>query len=78
MILVSNILIVSDIHGHFKQFEELLTYWNQEDTLVILGDLIDRGPDSLKVIEKVIELKQIYEDKVIFVKGNHEEMLLNF
>lgn len=78
MILVSNIFIVSDIHGHIKQFEELLTYWNQEDTLVILGDLIDRGPDSLKVIEKVIELKQTYEDKVIFVKGNHEEMLLNF
>ncbi|WP_274307207.1 metallophosphoesterase family protein [Solibacillus daqui] len=75
---MSNLFVVSDIHGHYKQFEELLTYWNQEDVLVILGDLIDRGPQSLQVIEKVIELKQSYGDNVVFVKGNHEDMLLNF
>ncbi|MCH7321974.1 serine/threonine protein phosphatase [Solibacillus sp. MA9] len=75
---MSNLFVVSDIHGHYKHFEELLTYWNPEDILVILGDLIDRGPQSLQVIEKVIELKQSYGDNVVFVKGNHEDMLLNF
>lgn len=75
---MSNLFVVSDIHGHYKHFEELLTYWNPEDILVILGDLIDRGPQSLQVIEKVIELKQAYGDNVVFVKGNHEKMLLNF
>lgn len=78
MIFVSNLFVVSDIHGHLKQFEEILTHWNPEDTLVVLGDLIDRGPQSLQVIEKVIELNQTYGDKVVFLKGNHEDMLLNF
>lgn len=75
---MNNLFVVSDIHGHIKQFEEILTHWNVEDTLVVLGDLIDRGPDSLKVIEKVIELKQTYGEQVVFLKGNHEDMLLNF
>lgn len=75
---MSNLFVVSDIHGHFEQFEKILTYWNEEDTLAILGDLIDRGPHSLQVVEKVIELQQIFGDKCIFLKGNHEEMLLNF
>ena len=78
MIFLSNLFVVSDIHGHIKPFEEILTYWNRDDILVILGDLVDRGPQSLQVIEKVIELKQTYGDNVVFVKGNHEEMLLNF
>ena len=73
-----NLFVVSDIHGHLKQFEEMVTHWNREDTLVVLGDLIDRGPQSLQVIEKVIELNQTYGDKVVFLKGHHEAMLLNF
>lgn len=73
-----NLFVVSDIHGHLTHFEEMLTHWNREDILVVLGDLIDRGPQSLQVIEKVIELKQTYGDKVVFLKGNHEDMLLNF
>ncbi len=75
---MSNLFVVSDIHGHIKQFEEMLTHWNPEDTLVVLGDLIDRGPESLKVIEKVMALQQTYGEQVIFLKGNHEDMLLNF
>ncbi|MGN7476244.1 metallophosphoesterase family protein [Solibacillus silvestris] len=75
---MKNLFVVSDIHGYYKQFEKILEFWNTEDTLVVLGDLIDRGPESLQVIEKVIELKYAYCDNVVFCKGNHEEMLLNF
>lgn len=73
-----NLFVTSDIHGMYNQFEELLTYWNQEDKLIILGDLIDRGPKSLQVIQKVMELKETYGEQVVFCKGNHEDMLLNF
>lgn len=78
MIELNNIFVTSDIHGHMKHFEELLKYWNQEDHLVIMGDLIDRGPESVHVIQKVMQLVEQYGDKITFLKGNHEDMLLNF
>ena len=78
MIELKNIFVTSDIHGHIQHFEELLQYWNHEDYLVIIGDLIDRGPESVNVIRKVMQLVEQYGDKVTFLKGNHEEMLLNF
>lgn len=73
-----NLFVVSDIHGMYKQFEQMLTHWDKESTLVILGDLIDRGPQSLDVIHKAMELKHTYGEQVIFCKGNHEDMLLNY
>lgn len=68
--------VVSDIHGMYREFKGLLQHWDREDTLVILGDMVDRGPDSLKVIQKVIELKK--QHKVIVIRGNHDQMFLDF
>lgn len=73
-----NIFVISDIHGMYKQFEQLLTFWNRESKLVLLGDLVDRGPQSLDVVKKAMELKVTYGEQVVFCKGNHEEMLLDF
>ena len=73
-----NIFVISDIHGHYEEFEQLLNSWNKQDKLVLLGDLIDRGPNSLLVIEKVMALKELYGELVTFIKGNHEDMLLNY
>lgn len=73
-----NIFVISDIHGMYKKFEELLTYWNPEAKLVLLGDLVDRGPQSLEVIRKAMELKATYKDQIILCKGNHDEMLLEY
>ena len=75
---MTNILVISDIHGHYEEFEQLLNNWNKQDKLIILGDLIDRGPNSLRVIDKVMALKEIYGELVTFIKGNHEDMLLNY
>jgi len=78
MININNLFVISDIHGHYEEFIQLLNFWNKEDDLVLLGDLIDRGPNSLRVIEKVMALKEIYGENVTFIKGNHEDMLLNY
>ena len=75
---MKKIFVTSDIHGHIKHFEQLLTNWDTADQLVILGDLIDRGPESLTVIRKVMALCEQYGDQVLFIKGNHEDMLINF
>jgi serine/threonine protein phosphatase 1 len=46
----------------------------ESDTLVFLGDYIDRGPQSFEVVAYLADLKQKYAN-TIFLKGNHEEML---
>lgn len=68
--------VVSDIHGMYGHFIKLLEHWNRNDKLIILGDMIDRGPDSLKVVQHVMELKAKHD--VVVLKGNHDQMLLDF
>jgi len=70
---------VSDIHGQYDQFIQLLEHWNREtQRLFILGDMIDRGKNSLKVVQEAMKLKKLYGNQVVTLKGNHEDMLLNF
>lgn len=68
---------ISDIHGCLDELDELLALINptKKDTIIFLGDYIDRGPKSMEVIDYLIWLK----DRVncIFLKGNHEDMFLN-
>lgn len=68
---------VTDIHGHFDELVELLKAWNEEtEQLIFMGDYIDRGPDSAKVVALV---KELVETKgAIALKGNHEDMLKEF
>jgi serine/threonine protein phosphatase 1 len=69
-------LVISDIHGEIELFERLLAvvnYDSSHDQLILLGDYIDRGPNSKKVLEKVIELKS---DGALVLKGNHEDMMI--
>ncbi len=68
-------LVISDIHGELTLFEELLQtagYNPDQDQLILLGDYIDRGPDSKRVLEKVMELK---DGGAVVLKGNHEDMM---
>ncbi len=71
----TKIFAIGDIHGCLLALEALLAQfpinWGK-DLLVFLGDYIDRGPDSRKVIELVLELKETYPEKVVALKGNHE------
>ena len=69
---------ISDIHGCAKTFEALLEQiaLTKDDTLYLLGDLIDRGPGSKEVVDKVLQL-QADGYKVECLLGNHEWLLLN-
>lgn len=68
---------ISDIHGCAKTFKSLLGLINfsKQDELYLLGDYIDRGPDSKGVIDHIWQLQQ-EEYTVHCLKGNHEQMLL--
>ncbi len=68
------VFVVSDIHGELVLMKKLLENWNtQEEQLVILGDLADRGKQSKETLELAYHLA-LKEDAVV-VKGNHDEML---
>ena len=70
--------VVGDIHGCVKSFRSMIKSklkLTKEDTLFLLGDYIDRGPDSKGVIDFIMELqRESYNVKPIM--GNHEYMLL--
>ena len=70
---------ISDIHGCLKTFKFALNSINlvKEDELFLLGDYIDRGPDSLGVLEHIWWLEENGYN-VTCLRGNHEQMLLDY
>jgi serine/threonine protein phosphatase 1 len=67
-------IVISDIHGCIKRFLQLINevnYKPHEDHLILLGDYVDRGPDSRQVVEEVMRL--VREDGAIALQGNHDE-----
>ena len=67
------VYVISDIHGEYDKFMELLDRigLKETDTLYILGDVLDRGPDPIRVICKLMEMPN-----VIPIVGNHEVMAI--
>jgi serine/threonine protein phosphatase 1 len=73
---------VGDIHGRLDLLERLLAMIDRDDRgrglarteLIFLGDLVDRGPDSRGVVERLMALKA--ERRARFLIGNHEEVFL--
>ena len=71
----NRILAIGDVHGCHTALTTLLNSVDlaSSDTLVFLGDLVDRGPASRQVLDCVIELKKHH--KVVSILGNHDEMM---
>jgi serine/threonine protein phosphatase 1 len=69
-------IAIGDIHGCLAALETLLAAIRPgpEDTLITLGDYVDRGPNSRGVIERLMLVQQ--QCHLIPLLGNHEEMLL--
>jgi bis(5'-nucleosyl)-tetraphosphatase (symmetrical) len=68
-------ITVGDIHGCLDEFDELMKqieYKRGEDRLVLLGDLIDRGPDPAGVVRRAFEIG------AESIMGNHEEKALRW
>jgi len=78
---------VGDIHGCYDQMKALLARIAADSAgrargrrpiLVFLGDYVDRGPESAKVVEALIWLKRRPDLEVRLLKGNHEQAMLQF
>jgi serine/threonine protein phosphatase 1 len=72
--------IIGDIHGCKNNlnylFNKIKTNITDNDTIIFLGDYIDRGPFTYEVTEFLLDLSEKYN--TIFLKGNHEDMLLKY
>ncbi len=82
--LGQRVYAIGDIHGRLDLFDELLeqiqhdheTRSTAEMHLILLGDLVDRGPDSAGVIARAMELRAT-NPNIRFLAGNHEEVFLS-
>ncbi len=72
-------IAIGDVHGELDHLERLwarLPALDAEDSLVFLGDYLDRGPDSRGVLERVLGIARRTPAKVVCLRGNHEDAWL--
>ena len=66
--------VMSDLHGLYKEYLQMLEQirFSPEDRLYVLGDVIDRGPDGIRLLQDIME-----RENVTMLLGNHEDMMLS-
>jgi serine/threonine protein phosphatase 1 len=71
-------LVIGDIHGGLRALVQVFEKANvtKEDTLIFLGDYVDGWSESPQVIDFLIGLSQ--KQNCIFIRGNHDELLLDW
>lgn len=67
--------VMGDIHGEADRFHAMLEkiHFSEADTLILLGDVIDRGSDGIALLQEIMEMPN-----VIMLLGNHEYMMLQY
>lgn len=68
------IYVVSDIHGCYEEYVELLgkIHFSDKDTLYVLGDAMDRGSEPIRVIQDIMSRSNVF-----YIIGNHDFMMFN-
>jgi serine/threonine protein phosphatase 1 len=81
---MNRIIAIGDIHGHLTKLKELLEilvkeidFDLDEDHLVLLGDLVDYGPETKDLIEFCIETQRLFPNTFHPLRGNHDDMLVD-
>jgi serine/threonine protein phosphatase 1 len=73
-------IAIGDIHGNLRALEDLVSRITSEitagDTVVFLGDYIDRGPDAKGCIQTILDFRRTANGRVVTLLGNHEEWML--
>lgn len=74
-----NLFVIGDVHGCYYTFKKMVSsYWNPDaEFLIQLGDFINKGPHSARVIRYALKLVGKYPYLVFFLRGNHEHMFLD-
>ncbi len=73
------LFVIGDVHGCFHTYLKLLETWDSKnETLIQVGDLIDRGNYSPLCLRLSKELRVAFKNQCVFLKGNHEYMMINY
>lgn len=75
---MQRIIAIGDIHGCNNAFQKMLfeeLQVTKEDAVYLVGDYIDRGPDSKGVIDTILSLQE-KDFQIHCLRGNHEEMMM--
>ena len=67
------VYVMSDVHGLKDRYDRMIEYIHEEDTLYILGDVIDRGPDGIVILQDAMQ-----RSNVKMLMGNHEYMMKQY
>ena len=75
------IYAIGDIHGQYDKLRRLLRRLDEaglcpEDRLVFVGDYVDRGPETARVLDFLCQYK-LDRPNTVFLRGNHEQMMLD-
>eukprot|EP00607_Mallomonas_marina_P004562 CAMPEP_0182426728 /NCGR_PEP_ID=MMETSP1167-20130531/13252_1 /TAXON_ID=2988 /ORGANISM="Mallomonas Sp, Strain CCMP3275" /LENGTH=159 /DNA_ID=CAMNT_0024608387 /DNA_START=222 /DNA_END=698 /DNA_ORIENTATION=- len=74
-ILKNKVLIIGDIHGCYDELKELLEKYHDENTsLIFVGDLVNKGPKSVEVVQYV--RNEVENNGALCVRGNHDDSAL--
>lgn len=64
------VFVTTDLHGNYDVWKQIKEYLKEDDTLICLGDSIDRGGRGFEIFMEMLDSPQ-----VVYLKGNHEQMM---
>ncbi len=73
-------IFIGDTHGDLGASKEIIKKFvdNQDLTLIFLGDYVDRGANQLENVLYLLLLKREFPNRIILLRGNHEEQEMNW
>ncbi len=75
----SKIMVVGDLHGDLVTLQKIIQLFFRDnfDQLLFLGDYVDRGAKQVEVVNVLLYYKKIMPNKIILLRGNHEDPIIN-
>lgn len=69
---MNKVYACADLHGMLPLWRQIQEFCDESDTIYVLGDAADRGPDSWETLKEILR-----DPRVKYVKGNHDVMMLD-